>query len=154
MPNAAKRASHIVFLATLGAALCVGGCREQGHATAQPSPGGTPARQPTESADPIAHVYKCGERPGTLPAAQGPLTLRLTAVRRDGDGAPVADYTITSGTAAQITNPADTRPFRLLILQHGVVVGGQNPKRPLAFGAFAMVPAQIGPARPGPFTAR
>ncbi|WP_345435049.1 hypothetical protein [Actinoallomurus vinaceus] len=69
-------------------------------------------------------------------------------MRRDRDGAPVADYTITSRKAADITNPADTRPFRLLILQQGVIVGGQNPKRPLAFGAYAMVPAQISPARP------
>lgn len=148
LPNPAKRASHIVFLATLGTVLGIGGCGNQGQTTAPPSPDGTPAPQPTESADPIAHVYKCGERPGTLPASQGPLTLRLTAVRRDHDGAPVADYTITSAIAAQITNPADTRPFRLLILEHGIIVGGQNPERPLAFGAYAMVPAQINPARP------
>jgi hypothetical protein len=85
---------------------------------------------------------------GFLAVLQGPLTLRLTAVRADRNGAPVADYTITSAVAASITDPSDTRPFRLLILDHGTVVGGQNPSPPLEFNAMFVVPAKISPTRP------
>ncbi|MBO2458741.1 hypothetical protein [Actinomadura violacea] len=60
----------------------------------------------------------------------------------------MVDYTITSAMAARITAPSDTRPFRLLILDHGIVVGGQNPSVPLGFNARFVVPVEIGPARP------
>ncbi|MFB4300825.1 hypothetical protein [Actinomadura sp. NTSP31] len=60
----------------------------------------------------------------------------------------MVDYTITSAMAANITAPSDTRPFRLLILDHGTVVGGQNPSVPLDFNLKLVVPAKIGPARP------
>ncbi|QKG21937.1 hypothetical protein ACTIVE_3575 [Actinomadura verrucosospora] len=122
-------------MAVFGAALCLGGCGKWKHSSA-PSP------------DPISHVYRCGERPALSPSSQGPLTLRLTAVRAGHDGAPVVDYTIASAMAARITAPSDTRPFRLLILDHGIVVGGQNPSLPLAFGLNFVAPVEIGPARP------
>jgi hypothetical protein len=141
----ARRNRHSLgVLAVFGAALCLGGCGGQGHSSAAPSPGGTVAPLP----DPISHVYKCGERPALSPSSQGPLTLRLAAVRADRKGAPVVDYTITSAMATNITAPSDTRPFRLLILDHGTVVGGQNPSVPLEFNAMAVVPAKISPTRP------
>ncbi|WP_344269268.1 hypothetical protein [Actinomadura napierensis] len=138
-----KRVSGLGFLVVFGVTLCLGGCG-QGRSTAVPSPGGTVVPLP----DPISHVYKCGERPALSPSSQGPLTLRLAAVRADRKGAPVVDYTITSAMAANITNPSDTRLFRLLILDHGIVVGGQNPSVQLQFNLMFVGPAKISPARP------